>query len=117
MWGSSQIRRDLRRILYGRNGDRRVALGQSHQERSMASSTLCVPFRDSHRYAAASAVLLTCTLAASPVLAQLGGDHAATGAAQQGAIAHAQRMRVFPDAENAAQAAPPVIPGSETDID
>lgn len=83
----------------------------------MASSTFCVAFRDSHRYAAASAVLLTCTLAASPVLAQLGGDHAATGAAQQGAIAHAQRMRVFPDAENAAQATPPVIPGSETDID
>jgi cytochrome c peroxidase len=83
----------------------------------MASSTLRTRFRGAHRYATASAVLLTCTLASSPALTQLGGDDVANGAAQRGAIAHAQGMRVFQDFENAAQAAPPIIARLETDID
>ena len=80
----------------------------------MASSTFGLRCRGAHRYATASAVFLTCTLAASPALTQSGDD---SGAAQRGAIAHAQRMRVFEDVENAAQATPPVIPQSETDND
>jgi cytochrome c peroxidase len=80
----------------------------------MASSTLRLSFRPVHRYAAASAVLLTCTLAASPAVTQPGDDD---GTAQRGAVAHAQRMRVFEDVGNAAQATPPVILGSETDTD
>jgi cytochrome c peroxidase len=83
----------------------------------MASSTLHMRFRGAHRYVAATAALLTCTLAASPALPQLGGDDAANGSAQRGAVAHAQGMRVFQDIENEAQATPPVIPRSETDID
>ena len=83
----------------------------------MASSTLRMRFRGAHRYAAASAVLLACTLAPSPALTQLGGDDAANGAAQRGAMAHAQAMRVFQDIGNATQATPPVIPRSEADID
>jgi cytochrome c peroxidase len=83
----------------------------------MASSTLRFRFRGAQRYVAAGAVLLTCALAVDPASAQGGGDDAADGAARRGAVAHAQGMRVFHDVENAAQAAPPVIPRSETDID
>jgi cytochrome c peroxidase len=80
----------------------------------MAPSTFRPRVCGSHRCAVASAVFLTCTLAASPALAQSGDD---SGAAQRGAIAHAQRMRVFEDLENAVQATPPVIPRSQTDND
>jgi hypothetical protein len=70
------------------------------------------------RYRGATTLaLLVSALVAPPVLAEVNSDDAASGAAQRGAIAHAQRMRAFADRESASQATPPFVPHSETDVD
>jgi cytochrome c peroxidase len=68
-------------------------------------------------YAGIAALVWCLDAALFGALAQLDGDDAANGAAQRGAIAHAQRMRAFPDIDSGVQATPPVIPRLETDVD
>jgi hypothetical protein len=62
-------------------------------------------------------IALLCAVGALAAAAQDSADDAANHAWQQGAIAHAQRMRAFFDRSSAQQATPPVIPGFEIDSD
>ena len=80
---------------------------------------LCAPrrsLRAIRRLLAATTAVLSIFAGASPD-ACAGSDDAANAAWQQGAIAHAQRMRAFPDSDNGAQPTPPVIPGLGIDFD
>jgi cytochrome c peroxidase len=69
------------------------------------------------RGSAAAAALLCCLAGAPKALADDARDAAANTAWQRGAIAHAQKMRGHPDADNDAQPTPPVIPKFEIDRD
>jgi cytochrome c peroxidase len=68
---------------------------------------------------AASVAAVLCLLDASPpgALAQTRSDDAANRAWQSRAIASAQAMARFPDADRGGQPTPPVIPGFEADFD
>jgi hypothetical protein len=74
--------------------------------------------RNALRNCTAAAALLCAAEVLAPVaIAQDSVDDPANHAWQAGAIAHAQRMRMFFDRNSGQQTTPPVIPGFEIDSD
>ena len=65
----------------------------------------------------AASVALFALVAAPHAMAQPPGNDPADAAWRSGAIAHAQRMRAYPDSDDGTQITPPVIPQRETDFD
>src|SRR5579863_649656 len=83
----------------------------------MASANLCLRYRNVIKYASATAALLSVAIIAPATSAQSASDDAANNAWQRGAIAHAQKMRAFPDTDAGNQPTPDEIPAFDTSFD